>query len=177
MNLLQRFTARFSSSHAPPRIYLDSEEASREKSRKLYYHHVIQIPSLRAFGLVLVALFVLLHNLYLLPTPYAWTDFWRLSAIYTLYIVVSWLILLVWFGKFQMIHLGVFFLLFDIILFLLAIYYSGGEKSLLFFLLMVRTADQTRTTSRNTLLFANASTAGYVLLLAYLGYFVQETPF
>ena len=66
-------------------------------------------------------------------------------------------------------------MLFDIILFLMAIYYSGGEKSWLFFLLMVRTADQTRTAWRNTLLFAIASTVGYALLLVYLGYFEHRT--
>ena len=57
----------------------------------------------------------------------------------------------------------------------MAIYYSGGEKSWLFFLLMVRTADQTRTAWRNTLLFAIASTVGYALLLVYLGYFEHRT--
>ena len=40
---------------------------------------------------------------------------------------------------------------------------------------MVRTADQTRTTWRNTLFFAHASTGGYVLLLLYLGY-VEQRP-
>ncbi len=58
---------------------------------------------------MLTALCVLLHNLYLVPTPSAWTDFWRVLVIYTLYIGVSWLILLVWFNKVQKVHLGVFF--------------------------------------------------------------------
>ncbi|MGA2404635.1 MAG: PAS domain S-box protein, partial [Syntrophobacteraceae bacterium] len=175
MDLLKRYAARFSTSHAPPRIYLDPDEAKREQAKKVYRHHVFQIPWLRVFGLIMVALFVLLHNLYLVPTPSAWTDFWRLLVIYTLYIGVSWLILLVWFSKVQKVHLGSFFLLLDVILLLLAIYYSGGEKSWLFFILMVRTADQTRTTWRNTLIFANASTVGYVLLLVYLGYFEHRT--
>lgn len=171
MDLPKRFAEHLSISEAPAKIYLDPDEARREKTKKAYDHHVFQIPFLRAFGLSLIALFVLLHNLYLFPTPSAWTDFWRLLAIYTFYVVVSWLILLVWYSKVQTIHLGLFFLLLDIIPFLMAIYYSGGEKSWLFFLLMVRTADQARTTWRNALLFANVSTLGYVLLLVYLGYF------
>jgi PAS domain S-box-containing protein len=174
MDLPQRFAALFSAPQAPSRIYLDPDEATREKTKKAYRHHVLQIPILRTFGLCLVALFVLLNNLYLVPTSSAWADFWRLLAFYTFYIVASWLILLVWYSKIQTVHLGLLFLLFDIIPFLMAIYYSGGEKSWLFFLLMVRTADQTRSTWRNTLLFANASTLGYVLLLLYLWYFEQR---
>lgn len=109
MDLLQRYAAHFSTSHTQARIYLDPDEARREQARKAYAHHVFQIPLLRAFGLMLTALCVLLHNLYLVPTPSAWTDFWRLLLIYTLYVGTSWLILLVWFNKVQKVHLGVFF--------------------------------------------------------------------
>ena len=86
MDLLQRYAAHFSTSHTQARIYLDPDEARREQARKAYAHHVFQIPLLRAFGLMLTALCVLLHNLYLVPTPSAWTDFWRLLLIYTLYV-------------------------------------------------------------------------------------------
>ena len=129
---------------------------------------MFDIPILRAFGMLIIALFVLLHNLYLAPTTTAWVDFWNLLGIYAVYIAISWAILLAYFSKVQQFNLGFFFLFFDIIFFIMAIYYSGGEKSWLFFLLMVRTADQARTTWRKTLLFANASTLGYVLMLVYL---------
>jgi PAS domain S-box-containing protein len=170
MGLTERLTAEYATSRTStsPRIFLDPDEAKREQKEKSYRHHVFQVPALRAFGLPLITLYVLLHNLYVIPTPSAWTDFWRLLAICVLYSAVSWLILLACYNK---INLGSFFLLGDIIIFLLAIYYSGGERSLLFFLLMVRTADQTRTTWRKTMIFANASAGGYVLLLVYLGYF------
>jgi PAS domain S-box-containing protein len=176
MELSGRLTAESFTSHiaTEPRIFLDPGEAEREKAKKSYRHHVFLIPCLRAFGLPLIALAVLLHDLYLTPTPSAWTYFWRLLALYTIYIVVSWLSLLVFYSAVRKFPLGQFFLLFDIFLFLIAIYYSGGEKSWLFFLLMVRTADQTRTTRRNTMLFAIASTAGYVLLMVYLAYFEKR---
>ena len=150
------------------RIFFDPEEADREKTKTAYRHHVLLIPGLRAFGLTMIALFVLLHDLYLTPMPSAWRDFGRLLTIYWLYITFSWFILLVFFTRFPKFHLGRVFLLFDVIPFLMAIYYSGGEKSWLFFLLLVRTADQTRTTRRNTTLFAIVSSAGYVLLMVYL---------
>ncbi len=174
MDLLQRFTVRCPAPNAPPRIYLDPDEARFEKAKKAYRLHTFQIPCRRAFGLIMIALLVLLHNLYLVPTPSAWADFWHVLVFYTLYIVVSWLILLAWFNKVQRVHLGSFFLFFDIILFLLAIYYSGGEKSWLFFLMMLRASDQLVTVRRVTLLFAHASTLGYVLLMVYLGYFEQR---
>ena len=173
-NLWRKFKERFFAPSPPLRIYLDDDEAKRERAGKIYRHHVVLIPSLRAFGLVLIALFVLLHNLYLLPTPAPWSDFWNLLAIYALYTAVSWLILWLGYNRSKTTNLGLFFLLFDIVLFLTAVYYSGGEKSWLFFLLMVRTADQARSTWRHTLLFANASALGYVLLLLYLGYVEQR---
>ncbi|MGA2735182.1 MAG: response regulator [Syntrophobacteraceae bacterium] len=174
MDLLKRFTVRSPAPDAPPRIYLDPDEARCEQAKKAYRLHTFQIPCRRAFGLIMIALLVLLHNLYLVPTPSAWADFWRVLVLDTLYIGVSWLILLVWFNKVQRVHLGSFFLFFDIIILLMAIYYSGGEKSWLFFLMMLRTADQLVTIRRMTMLFAHASTLGYVLLLVYLGYFEQR---
>src|SRR5262249_32862580 len=165
MHLIQRLTAYFSTPPAPPRIYLDPDAAARAQAQRAYRLHVFQIPRLRVLGLITVALFALLHNLFLLPTPSAWSNFWRVLALFALYMGVSWLILLVWYSKVKAVHLGTCFLACDIVLFLVAIYYSGGEHSWLFFLLMVRTADQTRTTWRNTLFFAHASTCGYVLLL------------
>ena len=175
MHRIQRFTASFSAPPAPPRIYLDPDAAARAQAQRAYRLHVFQIPRLRVLGLSLIALFVLLHNLFLLPTPSAWAHFWRVLVLFALYMGVSWLILWVWYSKVKAIHLGTCFLACDIVLFLVAIYYAGGEHSWLFFLLMVRTADQTRTTWRHTLLFAHASTGGYVLLLLYLGY-VEQRP-
>ncbi|MGC8490743.1 MAG: PAS domain S-box protein [Syntrophobacteraceae bacterium] len=165
------FTAeQFAPSNAAtsPLIFLNPEEAECEKIKKAYRHHVFMVPALRAFGFTLMALFVLFHDLYLTPTPSAREYFFRLLTIYWIYIVASWSILFLFFNKCSKIHLGRFFLLFDILPVLMAIYYSGGEKSWLFFLLMIRTADQTATTKRNTALFAIATTAGYVLLLVYL---------
>ena len=177
MSLMERLTALTSASDTAtaPRIFLDLEEAAQEKAKKSYRHHVLLVPCLRALGMPFIALAVLLHDLYLTPTPSAWTIFWRLLTLYALYSVVSWIVLFGFYRKVRKFNLGQFFLLFDIILFLVAIYYSGGEKSWLFFLMMVRTADQTRTTRRKTILFAFASTVGYVLLIVYLVYFERRT--
>ena len=168
MNSFNRFFSYFSTSINSPQIFLDPEEAKRQHTKRVYRHHMFDIPILRAFGMLIIALFVLLHNLYLAPTATAWVDFWSLLGIYAVYIAISWAMLLVYFSKVHHFNLGFFFLFFDIIFFIMAIYYSGGEKSWLFFLLMVRTADQARTTWGKTLLFANASTLGYVLMLVYL---------
>ena len=168
MNPFNRLFSYFSTSINPPQIFLDPEEAKRQHTKRVYRHHMFDIPILRAFGMLIIALFVLLHNLYLAPTATAWVDFWSLLGIYAVYIAISWAMLLVYFSKVHHFNLGFFFLFFDIIFFIMAIYYSGGEKSWLFFLLMVRTADQARTTWGKTLLFANASTLGYVLMLVYL---------
>ncbi len=174
MNLINKVCSFFTTSNTPSPIFLDPEEAKLQHIRRVYRHHVFDIPIFRTFGLIIIALFVLLHNLFLLPTDTAWMDFWKLLIIYATYIAISWAILFFYFSRVQRFNLGSFFLFFDLVFFIMAIYYSGGEKSWLFFLLMVRTADQARTTFRKTLLFANASTAGYVLMLLYLAYFEQR---
>src|SRR5215468_2563726 len=91
MPLLQRLTASFSAPAAPPRIYLDPADAARAQAQRAYRLHVFQIPRLRMLGLSLVALFVLLHNLFVLPTPAAWGYLWRVLVLFALYIGVSWL--------------------------------------------------------------------------------------
>src|SRR5262245_57441268 len=91
MHLLQRLTASFSAPPAPPRIYLDPEAAARAQAQRAYRLHVVQIPRLRLLGLSLVALFVLLHNLFVLPTLAAWAHLWRVLVLFALYAGVSWL--------------------------------------------------------------------------------------
>jgi len=175
MDYLKYFSLETKASPPTARIYLDPDEARLERNKRLYRHHVIEIPLLRVFGMIMISLFVLLNNLYLAPTTNAWANFWKLFIIYVGYLSVSWLILFVFFKKYEKFNLGLFFLLVDLFFFMLAIYYSGGEKSWLFFLLMVRTADQARTTWRNTLLFAHVSTVGYILMLLYIAY-VDHRP-
>jgi signal transduction histidine kinase/ActR/RegA family two-component response regulator len=160
-------------SGALPRIYLDPDEAAREKVAKAYRFHVIQVPCLRALGLSLIALFVLLHNRYLLRASTE-TDFWYFLLIIGLYIPVTWLILSRWYPSVTKVNLGTVFLVLDLLMFNLAVYFSGGEKSWLFFLYMVRTADQARTTFRNALFIGHISTLSYALLLGYLAYGEQR---
>jgi signal transduction histidine kinase/ActR/RegA family two-component response regulator len=158
----------------PLRIHLDPEEAARARSLKARRYNVVLIPRLRVLGYGFVAAIVLLHNLFILPVPSAWTDAGVLSLVFALYAGLSWLMLWAWFGRTGAVHLGDVFLVCDLVLYLAAIYVTGGEKSWLFFLLLGRTADQANTRWRRALFFAHASTAAYVLLLVYLGAIEQR---
>src|SRR5215831_20071457 len=106
MPLLQRLTASCSAPPTPPRIYLDPDAAARAQTQRAYRLHVVQIPRLRVLGLSLVALFVLLHNLFVLPTPAAWAHLWRVVVLFALYIGVSWLSLWLWYSTVKVVHLG-----------------------------------------------------------------------
>lgn len=150
-----------------PHIYLDPAEAAQEKIAKAYRYHVFQVPRLRAIGMFLVALFVVFHNLFLRSTP-APSDSLAFLAIAAVYVLLSWALLYIGYQRVTWCNLGTLFLILDLVVIDSAIYYSGGVQSWLFFLCLVRSADQTRTTFRNALLFGHLSTLSYALLLLYL---------
>lgn len=150
-----------------PHIYLDPSEAAREKVAKAYRFHVVQIPTLRVIGMGMVTLLVVLHNVYLSPTL-PWQNALHFLLIAMLYSGVSWACLYAGYRHVTWFNLGTLFLTLDLVVYNAAIYYTGGAQSWLFFLCIVRAADQSRTTFRNTLFFGHLSTLSYALLLLYL---------
>jgi PAS domain S-box-containing protein len=155
-------------------IDLDPLEARRKKRLRKYRLNVIQIPSLRLLGFAIIALFVLLHNIFILES-FSWSRFFLLTIILFSYVLLSWLILYLFFSEVKAIDLGLLFLTLDIFAFTLAIYFTGGEKSWLFFLLMVRVADQSNTSFRRVLYFSHLSVLSYLLLLLYLSFFEHRS--
>jgi hypothetical protein len=48
-------------------LYLDDEAAARARAARRHRLNVVEIPALRLFGIGMVAVFVYLHNHFLLP--------------------------------------------------------------------------------------------------------------
>jgi signal transduction histidine kinase len=154
-------------------LEIDPEKAEKYKARRQYRLHVVEIPALRLLGFGFICFFVFLHNRYI-QNHFSWQDFGSLLIIVSSYTLLSWLALFCLFEKVRRVHLGVFFLAADIVIFVLFIYHTGGEKSLLFFLLMARIADQANAGFKRALLLSHLSVIGYILLILYLFYFEER---
>src|SRR5262249_50778869 len=150
-------------------IDLDPREIERKKAQRTYHLNVIQFPILRLLGFLLIIICILLHNVFLLRT-FFWVDFSAISAPLVIYPLVSWLILYTLFERIKLFDLGIFFLVFDIFVWIFAIYVTGGEKSLLFFLMIVRTADQSAIAFKRAIVFGHISILSYIFMLLYLIY-------
>jgi signal transduction histidine kinase len=142
-------------------------EAQERKIERAYRFHVVQVPLLRLCGLTFIGLSVVLHNLFLLQT-FTWP--WAVAVMATMvgYSLGSWLLIYLVYARLPRFDVSRFFIIFDIFIFTLAVYLSGGEKSWLFFLMIVRSADQIRTTFKDVLVATHVSLVSYIAMLLYL---------
>jgi PAS domain S-box-containing protein len=155
----------------PPKLAIDlnPQEIDRKKAQRTYHLNVIQFPILRLLGFLLIIMYILLHNVFLSKT-FSWMDFSSITAFLFIYSLISWLILYIFFERVKLFDLGIFFLVFDIFVWIFVIYSTGGEKSLLFVLMIVRAADQSAMTFKRVIVFAHISILSYILMLLYMNY-------
>ena len=154
----------------PSSLYLESSPI--EKLRRERYFHVVELPRLRLLGFAIVTLLVMVRAVAMPDEPDAHPLL--LAALVLGYSIVSWALLYLFFDRAGS-SLGTFFLSFDIVAFVVAIYLTGAEKSWLFYLLFIRTADQTNTNFRRALAFAHLSVALYAVLLLELAFVEHRT--
>ncbi len=136
----------------------------RKRARERHFH-VVEIPTLRLLGFLIVTVLAFIHQTFVPGEPSG--SPLLLGVVVVSYSLVSWAVLYKWFDKTR-VRLGTLFLSLDVFAFTYAIYVTGAEKSWLFFLLFIRTADQANTTFRQALGFALLSVAAYALLLLVL---------
>ena len=156
-----------------PVIYLDPEEAARQKARRAYRLNALQVPAIRVVGFTACLVMVGLHNQLILGT-FTWRDFLLLALLVEGYSLIVWLLLYRFYARLRAVDLGFLFLLADFAIFGLLIYFSGGDRSWLFFLLVVRPADAFFLTFRRLMIFAHVSALTYALLLVYLAFVEQR---
>lgn len=132
-------------------LYLDPEEARAAKVVRDHRYNTVTVPKLRAFGLVVGAVLIAVHNALVPDTPPASACGGYLLATLP-YIALSWLALRRWYGRTGWLHLGDAFLLLDLPFMALIVHATGGEYSLLAPLAFIRVVDQAFYSFRRCLL-------------------------
>jgi two-component system, sensor histidine kinase and response regulator len=148
-------------------IATDPHEIEARRLQRARSTALIEIPALRAIGLIFVSLGVFLSQRYELGETSLgpWLD---VTGVLLLYAAISWIILAFFYDRLLPHDLSLAFLVVDIFFWTYVIYATGGEKSWMFFILLMRVADQTPTTFRRCLGFAALTTACYALMYAYI---------
>ena len=148
-------------------IHLDPAEAARAKNRRLYRLNVLDYPAARVMGNALIVVGVALHNRFILG-DFDLGPFTAFAIALTLYSLLSWLVLALFWRRVRRVDLGDVFMAADILAWTLAIHASGGERSWLFFLMIMRAADQRLGSVRRVLFFGHLSALAYALMIAYV---------
>jgi PAS domain S-box-containing protein len=152
-------------------LQVDAAEADRRKRARLVQLNTQAIPRLRALGFVFVAVCALLHNAFVYPglDGFAWPSWLRLVVIVSVYSVVSWYLLHLFYEDMRSsLDLGTVFLATDMAVYSVAIYYTGAQHSWIFFLPLFRVVDQTTTSFRRALVFAHLAPAAYAAVVLYV---------
>ena len=118
-------------------------------------------------GFAILALFVLVHNKWIL-NDFSWSSFRYFLLIITAYTLLSWGVLITLYTRLQTLRLDLIFMTLDIFVWTLAIYCSGGEQSYLFFVLILRPIDHLHSNAAQVLRFSHVAALCYLLLIAYL---------
>ena len=150
-------------------LQVDPAEADRRKRARLVQLNTLVVPRLRVTGFALLAAAALLHNALIYPgwNAFAWGDWLRLVATFAIYSAATWYLLYLFYEDFRRyLDLGTAFLATDMLMFSVTIAVTGAEHSWMFFLPLFRVIDQTGTTFRRALVFAQLAPVSYALVLA-----------
>src|SRR5436309_1463920 len=142
-------------------------ETQRRRPADNYWLNVVQIPMLRALGLAILCVYVLLYVLLLGP-PFSLAGYLAFVAISAVYCLASWLALRKGYRKIKPVDFSLVLLVADLFLWLLVVHRTGAEKSLLFFVGVVLVSHQAYTTFKRILIFAHLTAGSYLLLMLYL---------
>jgi signal transduction histidine kinase/CheY-like chemotaxis protein len=149
-------------------LQADAHDAERQKRDRQVRLNTVVMPRLRAAGLGLVSVAVLLHNVLLLGDA-AWPAWTRLTSIIAVYAAASWYFLHLFYadlrGRFD---LGVIILTADMGVFSLVIHATGAERSWIFFIPLLLVVGQTTVSFRRTLVFAHLAPLSYLAVVLYV---------
>ena len=151
-----------------PTIYLEREEAERQKELRMRPVHIRVVPAARAAGFAVLIGLVALHQRFI-SDAFSWGELLRVAAILEGYALVAWLALALYSGHPRIRHLSLVFLFADILVATFVLYVTGGDRSWLFVILAFRPADIPIPLSRTQVLaFVHACVGSYVAMLLYL---------
>ncbi|HEX9984783.1 MAG TPA: ATP-binding protein [Thermoanaerobaculia bacterium] len=124
----------------------------------------VEIPLIRVAGSILLSFAVLLHQRFLLDER-SFVPWLFVTALLAFYAAAAWGLVTVFYDR---VNLTKALFAGDLVIWTVAIYATGAESSWLFFILLMRVADQVRTTFRRCLWFAGFATACYAGLLLWV---------
>jgi signal transduction histidine kinase/CheY-like chemotaxis protein len=145
----------------------DPGGADQRRMERLRRLAVIELPTVRLAGSILLSLGVFLHDRYVIhsATLLPWV---KVSAVLAAYCAITWIALVLCYRLTPPRDLTVAAFAGDMIVWTYAIYWTGAEQSWLFFILLMRVADQTQTTLRRCLAFAIFGTLCYAMMLGWV---------
>lgn len=153
-------------------LLLELREGLQEfptSSAFLRHINVVQIPIIRLIGFSFLTAGIIAHNYFFL-NDVSWQSALTIVALFMGYSLVSWGFLRLLYSTIERLDLGLFFIVVDIIFFVLGVYFSGGEKSWVFFIVIMHVVDQTHTSFGRLLFLTHCSILFYSLLLLYMGF-------
>src|SRR5437867_12418507 len=100
-------------------------ETQRRRPADNYWLNVVQIPMLRALGLAILCVYVLLYDL-LIDPPFSLAGYLAFVAIFADFCLASWLAFRKGYSKIKPVHFGLVLLVADPFLRLLAVHRSGA---------------------------------------------------
>ena len=148
-------------------LALDASERAQLKAEKRRWLYAVRIPQLRAMGFTLMAALVACH-VWLVPGSGPASNAVLFAVVAVIYVTVSWALSHALFGRTGRFDVADFFLVFDTVLYTLAIYCSGADRSWLYLLLVVRVGDRIYERMRDALLVFHLSLVEYGLMLLYV---------
>ena len=149
----------------------DGIEAKRSVRQDGYRLNVVLIPLLHGAWSLILCAYVFIYDL-LDPGPFSFARYFTFVLILAAYCLGSWFIPRLVYKRARELRLDFsqFFLIADLLFWLVVIYRTGADKSLLFFLSLVRVSDQRDMSFKRVLVFAHLTLIAYALLVLYLFY-------
>src|SRR5438034_2119470 len=149
----------------------DGIEAKRRVRQEGYRLNVVLIPLLHGAWSLILCAYVFIYDL-LNPGPFSFARYFTFVLTLAAYCLGSWFIPRLVYKKARELKLDFsqFFLIADLLFWLVVIYRTGADKSLLFFLSLVRVSDQRDMSFKRVLVFAHLTLIAYALLVLYLFY-------
>src|SRR5437867_4952237 len=147
----------------------DGMEAKPRLKQDGYRLNGVLIPLLHGAWSLILCAYVFLYDV-LAPEPFSWWRYLTFVLILTGYWISSWFIprLIYKTARKLSLDFSLFFLIADLLFWLVVIYRTGADRSLLFFLSLVRVSDQRDMSFKRVLVFAHLTLLGYALLVFYL---------
>ncbi|MEO7456613.1 MAG: histidine kinase dimerization/phospho-acceptor domain-containing protein, partial [Gemmatimonadaceae bacterium] len=149
--------------------WTEPEQADAERVRRHRRMHTFIHPRMRLLGCTMLLVVVAIHNRFALPDP-GWGLVVRYAIALELYCLVSWGILLKWYGRAHAVDLGLLFMWTDIVMWTIGIYVSGAQHSWLFFFALIRVSDQSFLSFGRSVWFAHAAPASYLVMLCWVAF-------